>query len=204
MTEMLACDVADLVRQWRAGEMTVWLDGGWGVDALLGEPSRPHHDLDIVLKHRTLPQFAESMVEQGFHRTPMMARSPMCSPTLAVAGSTSGWWTPAAWTAPMLAPRCTRATAWHTRSAPSTDEEPSAARPSCAVPPTIKYGPGWGASSRNSTTMPVATFWPCTSVAAPHCRPVIRTELSRRRCKRSRPGERGGDRRRTLAAGWCS
>ena len=68
MTEMLARDVADLVRQWRAGEMTVWLDGGWGVDALLGEPSRPHHDLDIVLEHRTLPRFAESMAEQGFHR----------------------------------------------------------------------------------------------------------------------------------------
>jgi len=27
----------------------VWLAGGWGVDALLGEPTRRHHDLDLVL-----------------------------------------------------------------------------------------------------------------------------------------------------------
>jgi lincosamide nucleotidyltransferase A/C/D/E len=32
----------------RAGLM-VWLDGGWGVDALLGRHSRPHQDLDLVI-----------------------------------------------------------------------------------------------------------------------------------------------------------
>jgi lincosamide nucleotidyltransferase A/C/D/E len=31
----------------RAG-IAVWLDGGWGVDALLGEQTRPHDDLDLV------------------------------------------------------------------------------------------------------------------------------------------------------------
>ncbi len=68
MTEILAHDVADLVRRWRAERITVWLDGGWGVDALLGKESRPHHDLDIVLEHQMLEHFAESMNQMGFSR----------------------------------------------------------------------------------------------------------------------------------------
>ena len=27
----------------------VWIDGGWGVDALLGECTRDHQDLDIII-----------------------------------------------------------------------------------------------------------------------------------------------------------
>jgi lincosamide nucleotidyltransferase A/C/D/E len=29
--------------------ISVWIDGGWGVDALLGNQTRVHQDLDIVL-----------------------------------------------------------------------------------------------------------------------------------------------------------
>ena len=29
--------------------MHMWVDGGWGVDALLGEQSRSHSDLDIII-----------------------------------------------------------------------------------------------------------------------------------------------------------
>jgi lincosamide nucleotidyltransferase A/C/D/E len=68
MTAMLTDDVAEMIRRWRAEGITVWLDGGWGVDALLGEESRPHHDLDVVLEHHVLEQFAGSMNTQGFHR----------------------------------------------------------------------------------------------------------------------------------------
>jgi lincosamide nucleotidyltransferase A/C/D/E len=31
------------------GGLAVWLDGGWGVDSLLGEQTREHDDLDLVL-----------------------------------------------------------------------------------------------------------------------------------------------------------
>ena len=44
----------------------VWLDGGWGVDALVGRQTRPHHDLDIIL---STPHGAELVAEleaQGF------------------------------------------------------------------------------------------------------------------------------------------
>jgi lincosamide nucleotidyltransferase A/C/D/E len=27
----------------------IWIDGGWGVDGLLGEETRPHADLDIFI-----------------------------------------------------------------------------------------------------------------------------------------------------------
>ena len=29
-------------------DIAVWIDGGWGVDALLGECTREHQDLDIM------------------------------------------------------------------------------------------------------------------------------------------------------------
>ena len=32
-----------------AAGVAVWLDGGWGVDALLGEQTRPHGDADVVV-----------------------------------------------------------------------------------------------------------------------------------------------------------
>jgi lincosamide nucleotidyltransferase A/C/D/E len=34
----------------------IWVDGGWGVDALLGEQTRPHKDLDIAIQQKDVPQ----------------------------------------------------------------------------------------------------------------------------------------------------
>lgn len=42
--QVLAC----LDRLSEAG-VSAWVDGGWGVDALLGEQTRPHEDLDLVV-----------------------------------------------------------------------------------------------------------------------------------------------------------
>lgn len=33
-----------------AAGVPFWVDGGWGVDALLGEQTRPHDDLDLVVE----------------------------------------------------------------------------------------------------------------------------------------------------------
>src|SRR5258708_7387144 len=32
----------------------VWIDGGWGVDALLGHQTRKHDDLDVAVHHSNL------------------------------------------------------------------------------------------------------------------------------------------------------
>lgn len=39
----------------QAKSQRVWLDGGWGVDALLAEHTRQHEDVDLVVEHRGLP-----------------------------------------------------------------------------------------------------------------------------------------------------
>ena len=49
----------------RAG-IDVWIDGGWAVDALLGEPTRPHADLDIALETRCVGRLREVLAELGF------------------------------------------------------------------------------------------------------------------------------------------
>ena len=42
-------EVLDLID--RSG-VTVWLDGGWGVDALLGKQMREHDDVDLIAERR--------------------------------------------------------------------------------------------------------------------------------------------------------
>ncbi|MEV6424003.1 nucleotidyltransferase family protein [Streptomyces sp. NPDC051662] len=49
----------------RAG-IRVWLDGGWGVDALLGEQTRPHNDLDIVVRTDDLDRYDRALRAHGF------------------------------------------------------------------------------------------------------------------------------------------
>ncbi|MBA2591931.1 MAG: hypothetical protein H0X37_15375 [Herpetosiphonaceae bacterium] len=46
---MQARDVHQIVTWLETGSVLVWLDGGWGVDALLGVQTRPHDDLDLVI-----------------------------------------------------------------------------------------------------------------------------------------------------------
>ena len=49
----------------RAG-LVVWLDGGWGVDALLGRHSRPHVDLDLVIARDDLAAARAALNGLGF------------------------------------------------------------------------------------------------------------------------------------------
>jgi lincosamide nucleotidyltransferase A/C/D/E len=45
---MAADDVVTLLDAFDQASVEVWLDGGWGVDALVGEQTREHDDLDVV------------------------------------------------------------------------------------------------------------------------------------------------------------
>ncbi len=49
-------------------EAPVWVDGGWGVDALLGTQTREHGDLDIAVEARHLEVFVNSLRGNGFER----------------------------------------------------------------------------------------------------------------------------------------
>jgi lincosamide nucleotidyltransferase A/C/D/E len=44
-----AADVLEILDRLDGAGLVVWLDGGWGVDALVGRHSRPHQDLDLVI-----------------------------------------------------------------------------------------------------------------------------------------------------------
>jgi lincosamide nucleotidyltransferase A/C/D/E len=49
----------------RAGAR-LWIDGGWGVDALLGGQTREHGDLDVAVEARHLGAFREALSDNGY------------------------------------------------------------------------------------------------------------------------------------------
>ncbi len=53
----------------RAGVDSV-MDGGWGVDALIGEATRPHSDLDLVVDRREVAQVLEALGTISFEHDP--------------------------------------------------------------------------------------------------------------------------------------
>ena len=44
----------------------VWIDGGWGVDALLGEQTRKHQDLDIIIPWEDSTILTEALFTREF------------------------------------------------------------------------------------------------------------------------------------------
>jgi lincosamide nucleotidyltransferase A/C/D/E len=47
---MTAEDVVFILDRLDAAGVGAWLDGGWAVDAVLGEVTRPHQDLDLIVE----------------------------------------------------------------------------------------------------------------------------------------------------------
>jgi lincosamide nucleotidyltransferase A/C/D/E len=67
-SEMTAEAAANLLQRFAAAGIDVWLDGGWAVDAALGEQTRPHKDLDIILQVSDLPRLQQVLDALGFRR----------------------------------------------------------------------------------------------------------------------------------------
>lgn len=63
---MEASDVLDVTNALRLAGIDFWLDGGWGVDALLGAQHRPHDDLDIVVPLVTVEQVYDVLATVGY------------------------------------------------------------------------------------------------------------------------------------------
>jgi len=68
--EMTAKDVVGLVQLLEQNEIEVYVDGGWGIDALLGEQTRKHGDLDIALPHKHVPRLRELLEARGYKDVP--------------------------------------------------------------------------------------------------------------------------------------
>jgi lincosamide nucleotidyltransferase A/C/D/E len=63
---MGAVEVVRLVDAFDRAGVTVWLDGGWGVDALLGEQTRAHDDLDLVVALDDVPALIGGLAREGY------------------------------------------------------------------------------------------------------------------------------------------
>jgi lincosamide nucleotidyltransferase A/C/D/E len=44
----------------------IWIDGGWGIDALLGKQTRPHSDLDIFIQEKDVSQLRGLLESKGY------------------------------------------------------------------------------------------------------------------------------------------
>ena len=66
MTNMSASDTIALYRQIHDLDIEIWIDGGWSVDALLGEQTRHHTDLDIVIQQKDVPKLRAFLESNGF------------------------------------------------------------------------------------------------------------------------------------------
>lgn len=64
--EMTPAALVELLQLFDTVAIEVWLDGGWGVDALLGAQTRPHKDVDIILRVADLPRLREILDSRGF------------------------------------------------------------------------------------------------------------------------------------------
>jgi lincosamide nucleotidyltransferase A/C/D/E len=60
--------VISLCAAFQAAKLSFWVDGGWGVDALLGEQTRPHSDLDLAVERNDLAAFRQLLGSIGYAR----------------------------------------------------------------------------------------------------------------------------------------
>jgi lincosamide nucleotidyltransferase A/C/D/E len=64
--EMTSAALVELLRIFEDAGIEVWLDGGWGVDALLGEQTRSHKDVDLVVRVSALTKLRRLLSSRGF------------------------------------------------------------------------------------------------------------------------------------------
>ena len=63
MTAAAAVQVLELLER---AQVQAWVDGGWGVDALLGRQTRPHGDLDLVIPAADVVAAHAALTGAGF------------------------------------------------------------------------------------------------------------------------------------------
>ena len=74
--KMTAADIIKLYSDLEKSGIGIWIDGGWGVDALLGKQTRLHADLDIAIEQKDLNKAVEMLEKQGYQNVPRDDTSP--------------------------------------------------------------------------------------------------------------------------------
>src|SRR5437763_6824103 len=65
---MSAQDVVTIVDRLEGAGLRVWIDGGWGVDALVGRQTRAPDDLDLVALLEEVPAVERELAALGYER----------------------------------------------------------------------------------------------------------------------------------------
>jgi lincosamide nucleotidyltransferase A/C/D/E len=68
--EMTANDVIEIVKLLNQNDIGVIIDGGWAVDALLGEQTRTHEDLDVAVEHKDVEKIRALLEARGYTDVP--------------------------------------------------------------------------------------------------------------------------------------
>ncbi len=66
MKQISSQSVISIYRTLLDSGIQIWIDGGWGVDALLEQQTRPHDDVDIVIQERDLEKFRKIFQDKGY------------------------------------------------------------------------------------------------------------------------------------------
>lgn len=66
MTDMTANDVVAALDALEAASIWVTVEGGWGVDALIGHQTRPHRDVDLAGRREDVDGVAEALAALGY------------------------------------------------------------------------------------------------------------------------------------------
>ena len=73
---MMAGDIIGLYAELQDLSIKIWVDGGWGVDALLGKQTRPHKDLDIAIQQQDVSQFRALLEARGYKEIKLESARP--------------------------------------------------------------------------------------------------------------------------------
>lgn len=66
---MTADGVLSVLSLLRKAQADIWIGGGWGIDALIGEQTRDHRDLDLVHRQEQEAAVVAALADAGFQET---------------------------------------------------------------------------------------------------------------------------------------
>jgi lincosamide nucleotidyltransferase A/C/D/E len=73
---MRSTDVVSFYDEMERLGIEIWVNGGWGVDALMGMQTRSHEDLDILIQQKDVPGLLDYLKAQGYQEIKLDIRRP--------------------------------------------------------------------------------------------------------------------------------
>jgi lincosamide nucleotidyltransferase A/C/D/E len=63
---MTAENVIEILKMAERINIALWIDGGWGIDALVKQQTRQHNDVDIVIEQKNAKEFIKELTLNGY------------------------------------------------------------------------------------------------------------------------------------------